>query len=91
MKRWIPTEQVFLSYNNHWEDVVTVQLLELTAISDNTLVRVPNDPKVYQIQGATKRWIISADAFIRNHFDWTKIAPVNQAELDFYATGDTIN
>ena len=47
-------------------------------------------PKVYQIQGMIKYWIETAEAFNRNNFDWMKIAPINQTELDFYATGDTI-
>ena len=91
MKRWISTEQIFVSYGNKWENIVTVQLFELTAIPDNTLIKVPNDPNVYQIQDTTKHWITSADAFNRNHFDWTKIAPVNQTELNSYTMGDTIN
>ena len=90
MKRWIPSEQVFLSYSNKWEDIVTVNQSELDAIMDNIIVRVPGDPKVYKLENNIKRWIETAEAFNRNGFDWTKIAPANQTELNFYQDGDTI-
>ncbi len=90
LKRWIPNEQVFLSYNNQWQDIVVVSPAEVSVIPDNILIRVPGDEKVYKLEGDTKRWITTADAFNRNNFSWDRIAPVNQTELNYYQIGSDI-
>lgn len=90
MKRHIPTAAVFLSYGNRWEDVVEVSAIELNVIPDSTLVRAAGDPRVYKLENGQKRWITTAAVFTRSGFDWAKIAPVNQTELNAYPTGPDI-
>ncbi len=91
LKRWIPNEKVFLSYGNRWQDITVVQDFQVNAYPDNILIQLPGDKKVYKIEGNTKRWISSIDAFSRNGYNWSQIAPVNKTELDFYINGASIN
>ena len=89
-KRWIPTAEIFLSYGNRWQDILTIPQNQLNAIPDNILIKLPTSPKVYKLENNTKRWITTADAFNRNGFKWDEVAPVNQTELDYYQTGTNI-
>jgi hypothetical protein len=89
-KRWIPTEQIFLSYGNRWEDIVTVPQYQLYAITDDILIKLPESPKIYKIENNKKRWISTWSAFERNGFSLDTVAPVNQTELDYYPLGITI-
>ncbi len=91
LKRWIPNEKVFLSYGNRWQDIVTLPDYQINSYPDNILIQVPGDKKVYKIEGIIKRWIVTAEAFIKYNFQWNQIAPINQTELDFYQTGASIN
>lgn len=90
LKRWIPTEPIFLSYGNRWSDVIIVSQSQVESIQDNILIRLPGDSKVYKLDNNTKRWITTAEAFIRNNFQWSQIAPVNQTELNYYPVGDEV-
>jgi hypothetical protein len=89
-KRWIPTAEIFLSYGNRWEDIALVPQSQLTDISDNILIKLPSDPKIYKLENRKKRWITTAAAFNRNKFRWDTVAPVNQTEFDYYAVGTDI-
>ena len=91
LKRHIPNSQVFLSYNNNWNDVVKVSNTELNAYPDNILIKAKGNYKVYKLENGKKRWIKTARAFNRMGFDWLKIMTVNNVELDAYATGVDIN
>lgn len=64
---------------------------ELNSYPVNDLVQAEGDFKVYQLTEGKKKWIASAEAFDSYGFDWSKIAPINQTELDAYPTGETIN
>jgi len=84
LKRWIPTIAVFNSYNNKWEDVVEISPTELNAYPDNDLIRLEGGTKVYKLENGKKRWIKTTQAFIRLGYNWNKVAPCNQTELDYY-------
>ncbi len=90
MKRWIPSAGVFVSYGNKWEDIVSINSIELNSYSDNVLMHLDNDPKVYKLEETIKRWIKTADAFNRLGYDWGSIAPVNTTEFSFYTEGTSI-
>jgi hypothetical protein len=90
LKRWIPNEQVFTSYNNKWEDVVEISPTKLNIYPNNILIKLDNETRVYKLENNQKRWIKTAEAFNRLGFDWTKIAPVNQTEFNYYQEGAQI-
>lgn len=90
LKRHIPTAEIFNSYNNKWEDIITITDTELNSFLDNNLIKLENDPKVYKLEGAIKQWIQTAEVFNRLKFDWSKIAPINQTEFNYYKEGEVI-
>lgn len=87
MIRHVPSADVFLSYGNRWEDVVSISQEELNAYPRNNLIRLIGGVKVYLLQDGRKQWIKTAEAFNRLGYDWNNIAPVNQTELDAYPEG----
>lgn len=90
LKRHIPSPTVFLSYGNKWADVVTVKSFELSAISDNILIRQAGQPEVYKLENGAKCWIKTAEAFNRLGYKWNKIASINNIELNSYPEGASI-
>lgn len=90
LKRWIPTETVFNSYSNRWEDVVVVPKSQIDSMPKNILVKLPTSPRVYLIENGKKRWISTYSAFVRNGYGFDQVAPINQIELDYYKTGAII-
>jgi Fe-S-cluster formation regulator IscX/YfhJ len=90
LKRWIPTIEVFNSYNNKWEDVVELESKDVNGYSNNDLIKLENEAKVYKLENGKKRWIETIEAFNKLGLDWNKIAPVNQTELNFYPEGAVI-
>jgi len=90
LKRWIPSVEIFNSYNNKWEDVVGLDLAEINAYPDSDLIRLENGTKVYKLEDGKKRWIKTAETFIKLDYDWNNVAPVNQIELNHYPEGNNI-
>jgi hypothetical protein len=90
LKRHIPNETVFNSYNNKWEDVVKVTSAEINSFPDATLIKAEDGYQVYKIENGQKRWIKTDAAFKRLKLDWNKVTPVNSAELDAYPEGAVI-
>ncbi|MFA6437194.1 MAG: hypothetical protein WC242_03450 [Candidatus Paceibacterota bacterium] len=91
MTRGMPSSEVFLSYGNKWEDVFEISAKELNAYEHNNLIRAEGDFKVYLIEGGKKRWIESVKDFNDRKLNWSKIAPVNQTELNSYPNTNTNN
>lgn len=87
LKRHIPNQTAFTSYGNRWEDIVEVSAAELSAIPDSILIRAVGATRVYKLEEGRKRWIRTPDVFRQQGFDWARIAPVNQMELDSYPVG----
>jgi len=83
-RKWIPTPEVFLSYNNKWEDVVNVKDFELDALPDVVLIRADGDTKVYKLENGNKTWIRTEEEFNAAGYRWDLIALVNQTELNAY-------
>jgi hypothetical protein len=91
MIRHIPTTQVFESYGNNWNDVCEITSNELNSYKLNELIKTESDPKVYLLENGVKRWIQTAEIFNAKKYDWTKIAPVNQLEMNHYSVGSPIS
>lgn len=89
-KRHIPSPEVFNSYGNKWENVITVSATEIGFYSDSGLIRLMGGTKVYKLENGKKRWIKTAEAFNRYGFNWNNIAPVNQTELNYYSMSSNI-
>lgn len=90
MKRHLPNVEVFLSYGNKWEDIITITKIELASFSDNDLIREAGKTEVYKIEGDKKRWIKTPETFNKFGFDWTKIATINAIESNTYLDGEPI-
>ncbi len=90
MIRHLPSSQVFLSYDNKWEDIVEISSKELEVYPQNNLIYLAGDHKIYKLENNQKRWIKTAEAFNKLKFDWNQIAPVNLTEFDAYAEGAPI-
>jgi parallel beta-helix repeat protein len=88
--RHIPNPEIFNSYNNKWEEIITVSQAEINSYPVSDLIRLAGDTKVYKLENYTKRWIETTEVFNQLKYDWTKIAPVNQVELDYYTEGVVI-
>ena len=90
-KKWIRTAEIFNSYSgNRWEDIVDVDSEIVESFQGVELMRLIGGVKVYKLEGNTKRWIRTAEAFSRYNFNWNKIISMNQLELDYYVEGEGI-
>ncbi len=89
MVRHIPSAEVFNSYGNNWEDIFEVSHDELNSYEPNQLIRAEGDYKVYLLENGAKKWIQTAEEFNNRNYNWSKIAPVNQAEINYYLEGTT--
>jgi len=90
LKRHVLSPEVFLSYQNKWNEIFTISETEFAFYLINNLIKLQNDNKTYLIENNIKRWIKTAEAFNSHGYDWSKIAPVNQAEFDAFQTADAI-
>ena len=90
MKKRIPTAAVFNSYDNKWENIKTVLQSQLDAYATVNTIKLSGGSKVYVLEGDTKRWVKTDAAFARLGLVWSKVAPVNQTELNAYKEGTPI-
>jgi hypothetical protein len=91
LKKWIRNEEIFRSYkNNKWENIVVVSPGDLDIYPNVSLIRHGEDKKVYKIEGNTKRWIKTAEAFNGLGYKWNEILAINKTEFDFYKDGTVI-
>ena len=90
-KRLIPNETILNSYPlNQTEAIITVSQEEFDYYPENIFIKLPADPKIYKLENGQKRWLKNEDASKNPDFDWSKVAPVNQIEFDYYPEGAPI-
>ncbi len=90
-KKWIINPEVFNSYNNKWTDILEILPSEIDSYPTVTLMRLQGDSKVYLLEGITKRWIKTADAFNSLGYKWEDVDVINNStELNAYQEGDTL-
>ena len=70
--------------------VVVISDKQLNIFKDNILIHKEGDYKVYQKKDGIKHLIKNRKVFNCLGFDWNEIAPVNQAEFNFYENGASI-
>ena len=46
---------------------------EFTCLPDNTLLKIPNDPKIYVIRNCERHWIRTAEEFKQGGYKWENI------------------
>lgn len=86
-KRHIFNPDIFNSYNLSWDDVADINQTELENYPDSNLVRQAGDEKVYYIEGTTRRWVKSTDAFNVNNFNWEAVQIINNIDINHYSIG----
>ena len=91
MKRKIPNMDIFYSYNDKLEDIVSISQKELDWYPENHLIKYDGDWQVYYLENGIKHWIKSAQIFNQHGFSWLRIAPVNWQEFDVYPIGAPID
>jgi len=95
-KRLILSPSVFNNYGHlKWSDIKDVEQCVVDSFTTSELVRAVGDPKVYKLypSGDTgeKKWVTTADAFLRMGFDWDAIYEINQFDRDSYILGSQMN
>ena len=99
IKRPIPNEKIFLSHNFKWQDIQSYDNLDqyplgesltyaTNILTDNTLVKEKNNPKVYLISNNTKRHIPNEKVFVSYNFRWQDIIEVDS--LSAYPQGQDL-
>lgn len=94
-RRLVLSPSVFTSYRHlKWENVIEISVPTLAQFMVSDLVRAVNDPKTYRLYPAgdtgQKRWVVTADAFVRLGFDWDAIYEINSFDRDSYVSGAVI-
>jgi len=89
-KRHIFNPDIFNSYGLSWADVADINNTEYGFYPDCNLIRQDGDEKVYYIDGTTKRWVKSIEAFNANNFKWEAIQIINATDMNHYTNGADI-
>lgn len=90
IKKWIPTVDIFNSYNNSWADIQVVSKKEMASYPVSNLMRLAGSPDVYLISNTTKRLIPSITVFNNNNYDWNNVLEANQTEFNWFKTGSNV-
>ena len=88
-KRWIQSAEIFNAYGHlRWEDVIDIELGELSQYQDAWLIRASDDKRVYEVNAdGTKHWLnMTAEQFTISGRLWDMVYIVNSYERDFYKT-----
>lgn len=89
LKKYHPTPQHFAAYpSNAWGDVVELSARDLAFWPDATLLKTPDSPDVYAVNGSNKALIPDENAFYNAGFSWNRLMVVNDADLNAYQTVD---
>lgn len=92
MLRPILNDEVFYSYGNRKEDVITINAKEFNYYPRNQYIFVERpklNREIYQTTGGIKRYLTPV-AVKRMNLDEYEIAPVNQTEFDAYPDGEPV-
>ena len=54
-------------------------------LPDGTLIKIPNDSKIYVIKDCRKQWIESADEFQQNGYDWSEVKDASPDIVNAYS------
>ncbi len=89
-KRHIFNPDIFDSYGLSWADVADISQTEFSYYPDCNIIRQDGDEKVYYIEGTTRRWIKTIEAFYANNFNWEALQIINAYDMNHYTLGPEI-
>lgn len=87
IRKLIPTDEVFKSYDDRYEDVQVASRKELESYPLSDLIRLNEDPEVYLVQGDVKRYVPSLKIAQNHNLDLSRVISVNQYEFNWYKDG----
>jgi len=88
VKKWVPTAEIFNSYNNKWADIQVISQKEMASYAESNIMRYGG--KLYLIEGLYKRLIPSDAIFKKNKYNSALILDANKTEFDWYKTGAAV-
>ncbi|MCK5122532.1 MAG: hypothetical protein KAQ87_00020 [Candidatus Pacebacteria bacterium] len=91
VKKWIRNPEIFVSYNNKWEDIQVISKREMDSYPESNLIRLSGTNEIYFIEGATKHYIPTAQVFNKHHLDWNVVLDINEMEFNYYKRGADLN
>lgn len=87
----IPSPTIFVSYSgNYWGNVARINHLDLASYPDVKLIKGNNDNTIYLIDGRNKKPFTSQQQFIDKGYNLVEVVTLNQAHLDSYKTGASV-
>lgn len=87
VRKHIPSQTVFDSYQDQWSDVQIISSEEMKAHPVSNLIQLEGSSDVYLIENNVKRHISSPQSFSKYQLNWNHIIAVNRTEFDWYKTG----
>jgi len=87
VRKWIPTEEIFNSYQDKWEDVQIVSKTEMESYPVSNLIREEGSNDIYLTENNIKKYIPSPTVFNKYGLDWNSVTTVNQTEFNWYKSG----
>jgi len=87
IKKWIPTMDIFNSYNDKPEDIQIISKKEMESYPLSNLIRLNDSNDVYLIEGNIKKHIPNPQVFNKYKLNWNYVMSVNQTEFNFYKDG----
>ena len=90
IRKHIPTQTIFDSYQDNWQDVQIISQQEMESYPISNLIRLEGSNDVYLLESSIKRHITSSQVFTRYGYDWNRIITVNRTEFDYYRTGSEV-
>lgn len=88
VKKIIPTADIFVSYNNNWEDIQVVSQKEMDFYPESNIMRYCG--RLYLISGSYKKLIPTNAIFKKNKYNSALIMDANKKEFDWYKTGAAV-
>lgn len=90
-KRWLKDLGAFNAYGFNWNDVVTVNALDLAAYRTARLVRVQNEEEIYYVtQNGMRRHIPNPQTFTSYGNKWEDVVEIKASELYAYPQNELI-
>lgn len=85
-KKWIPSAEIFLAYENKWEDIAIISQKDLDSYSDIQVIKSANSHKIYELKNGIKSGIANPQEFMSKGYRWNEVVIVKDIELDYYST-----
>jgi len=90
----VGTRNIKVQTPNGTSNIVTFSVVSLTptptptsaeCLPDDTLIKLPDDPKIYVIKNCKKKWIQTMEEFQAGGYNWTDVQETNLEVVNTYA------